>query len=130
VAPGIFTLNGNGLAAAQVLRINAANERTFEPVYQVQGGQVVAAPIDFGPPTDQLFLTLFGTGLRNRSALPSVQLTIGGLSTQALYAGPQGSPGFDQINVALDRALAGRGMVDISLVVDGHAGNLTHLQFR
>lgn len=127
VAPGIFQLNGDGLAAAQVLRINAAGERTLEPVFQVQGGQVVAAPIDLGPPTDQLFLSLYGTGLRNRSALSSVQVTIGGLSTQALYAGPQGSPGLDQINVALDRALAGRGVVNVSVVADGRASNVTRL---
>jgi dihydroxyacid dehydratase/phosphogluconate dehydratase len=47
-----------------------------------------------------------------------------------LYAGPQGSPGLDQINVALDRALAGRGMVDVSVVVDGRAGNVTRLLMR
>ena len=130
VAPGIFQLNGDALAAAQILRVNAAGERTLEPVFQAAGGQVVAAPIDVGPPTDQLFLSLYGTGLRNRSALSSVQVTIGGLSTPALYAGPQGSPGLDQINVALDRALAGRGMVDVSVVVDGRAGNVTRLLMR
>jgi hypothetical protein len=68
-------------------------------------------------------------GLRNRPAGSGVKVTIGGISSQASYAGQQGAyPGLDQINVALDRALVGRGVVDVSVVVNGRAGNVTRLQ--
>ncbi len=45
---------------------------------------------------------------------------IGGGEAPVNYAGPQGGfVGLDQINVLIPRSLAGRGVVDVVLTVDG-----------
>ena len=47
-APGLFSANasGMGVAAAVVLRRNAAGQDTFEAVSRVEGGSIVSVPID------------------------------------------------------------------------------------
>ncbi len=66
VAPSLFAANGNGqgVAAAQILRISADGTQSYEPVaqYDASTSQFVPLPIDFGASTDQLFLILYGTG--------------------------------------------------------------------
>jgi uncharacterized protein (TIGR03437 family) len=71
-----------------------------------------------------VYLTLYGTGIRNRSSLDNVLVTINGISLPALYAGPQPSfPGLDQINVQLTPELAGSGISEIVVKVDQHQAN-------
>src|SRR5262249_49751788 len=88
IAPGLFSADssGQGLAAASVPRVRADGSQVFEPVarYDPAQNKFVAAPIDFGPETDQLFLVLFGTGIRNRSSLFSVRASIGGTEMEVL----------------------------------------------
>jgi uncharacterized protein (TIGR03437 family) len=96
--------------------------RTFEPITRIQNGSVEPVPIDFGPPTDELFLLLFGTGLRGRTSLASVKALIGDLEVPAEYAGPQGEvAGLDQVNIRLPRSLAAgpSKFPYFTLVVDG-----------
>ncbi len=50
----------------------------------------VPVPLDVGDASEQVFLLLFGTGVRGRSSLAGVSVTIGGVTTEAPYAGPQG----------------------------------------
>ncbi len=85
----------------------------------------VATPIDLGPESDNVFLILFGTGLRNRSSLSGVSVKIGGVDAQVQYAGPQPIfPGLDQVNALIPRSLVGRnGEVDVELIVDGVSAN-------
>lgn len=135
VAPSLFTANANGqgAAAASVLRITADGKLSYEKAVQfdVAQNRYVALPIDLGGTGDQVFLLLFGTGLRFRSALSSVTATIGGVPVETLYAGAQGAfQGLDQINLRLPGNLAGRGEVDVRLVVDGNTANIVRLSFR
>ncbi|MFN7947991.1 MAG: endonuclease/exonuclease/phosphatase family protein [Blastocatellia bacterium] len=128
VAPGVFAANadGQGIAAALVLRIKADGTQLYEAATRFDPAQnkVVAVPIDPGPPTDQVYLLLFGTGWRNRSGLPGVTVTTGGVNALTDYAGPQGDfIGLDQMNVLLPRTLAGRGEVEVTVKVDGQAAN-------
>lgn len=128
VAPGLFSANANGqgVAAAVVLRIKADGSQSYEPaaVFDQAQNRFIARPIDPGPATDQLFLILFGTGLRNRSALAAVTATIGGANAEVLFADAQGGlVGLDQLNLRLPRSLAGRGDVEIAVIVDGMATN-------
>jgi uncharacterized protein (TIGR03437 family) len=128
VAPGLFSANANGqgVAAALVLRIKADRSQSYEPIAQFDAAQnrFVPAPIDLGPDTDQVFLVLFGTGLRFRSSLTAVSCTIGGTGSELLFAGAVPEfVGLDQVNVRLPRSLAGRGEVDVVLVVDSKAAN-------
>ncbi len=139
VAPGLFSANldGQGVAVALVLRVRADGSRIYEPALQYDAGrqQFVSVPIDLGPVTDQVFLILFGTGIRGRSALSAVSVTIGGVAAETLYAGQQDGfyglyGGLDQLNVRMPRGLAGRGDVDIALTVDGSAANTVKINVR
>ncbi|HKQ74778.1 MAG TPA: hypothetical protein VJ810_13885 [Blastocatellia bacterium] len=135
VAPGLFSANadGQGVPAAVVLRIKADGAQSFEPVAQFDAGlnRFVAAPIDLGPASDQVFLALFGSGIRFRSALSAVRASIGGTNSEVLFA--DAAPGFiglDQINVRLPRSLEGRGAIDVELSVDGRASNKVRVSVR
>ena len=87
--------------------------------------------IDIGPEGDQLFLLLYGTGIRNRSALNQVTASIGGVNAPVSFAGNQGQfPGVDQINVQIPRNLAGRGVVDVVLRVSGVNANTVRIAIR
>ena len=127
VAPGMFAANSNGqgVAAAQALRVRGAMQ-TFEPVAQFNAaqGQFVALPLDLGPENDQVFLILFGTGIRGRTGLSAVTVTIGGVLATVSFAGAQGGfIGVDQSNVLIPRSLIGRDQVDVVLTVDGKTAN-------
>ena len=81
-------------------------------------------PIDFGNPTDQVYLILFGTGIRHVSSMSAVSVTVGGQAGQVTYAGAQGSyQGLDQVNVLLPHSLAGSGSVPVALTAAGVAAN-------
>ena len=131
VAPALFAANsdGRGVAAALVLRAQSGGSRAFEQVARFDPVQnrFVSAPIDLGPESDQIFLILFGTGIRFR-ALPAVTATVGGEPAEVLFAGAQLEfIGVDQINLHLPRILAGRGEVDIVVTVDGETTNTVRI---
>ena len=139
VAPGLFTASadGQGVATAVALRIKNDGSQIYEPVafFDQSQNKFVALPIDLGPDmgsaSDQVFLILFGTGFRNRSALSTVIAQIGGENAEVLYAGEQGGlVGLDQANVRLPRVLAGRGDLDLILTVDGKSSNSVKIKIR
>jgi uncharacterized protein (TIGR03437 family) len=134
IAPGLFSANanGSGVAAGSVLRVRGDGSQSFEPLSTSNpSGQQVAAPIDLGAQSDQVFLVLYGTGFRGRGAMSAVSATIGGVNAEVLYAGAQGSlAGLDQANLRLPRALAGRGEVDVVLTVDGRVANTVKVNVK
>jgi uncharacterized protein (TIGR03437 family) len=135
VSPGLFSADASGLGAASAvaLRVKADGSQSFEPVakYDPARNRFAPAPIDLGPTTDQIFLVFYGSGLRFRNSLSTVNCTIGGASSETLYAGVvPGFVGLDQVNVRLPRSLAGRGEVDVALVVDGKAANTVRVSVR
>jgi len=133
VAPGLFAANANGQGVASGVALRVRGEtQTFEPIAQFDSAQnrFVPAPISLGPEGDQVFLILYGTGLRNRSSLAAVTCTIGGVAVPVLYAGDTpGFAGLDQVNIGpLPRSLAGRGEVDVALIVDGRPANILRIR--
>jgi uncharacterized protein (TIGR03437 family) len=135
VAPGLFAANANGrdVAAGVVLRVRADGGQTFEPLarFDAEQRRFVPIPLDFGPANDRLFLVLFGTGFRYRSQLAAVAAQVGGVATQISYAGAQGGlAGLDQLNIALPRSLAGRGVVNVNVAVEGKAANTVTIAVR
>jgi uncharacterized protein (TIGR03437 family) len=133
VVPGIFTFNssGSGVPAALAFRIKADGTQQYEPVARVDPGQstYVPQPIDLGSANDNVFLILYGTGIRFWSS--SVIATIGGVSSEVLYAGAApGFVGLDQVNLRLPRSLAGLGQVSVTLTVDGVAANSVLINVR
>jgi uncharacterized protein (TIGR03437 family) len=129
IAPGLFTLNGAGLVAAYALRVSHGNQ-TYENVYDVDSSNAVTArPVNLGPAGDQVYLLLFGTGLRGATD-PAV--TIGGVSVPVLYAGAQGQfDGEDQVNVGpLPRSLADHGNVALIFTAGGKTGNTVNVTIQ
>jgi uncharacterized protein (TIGR03437 family) len=135
VAPGLFAANANGqgVAAAVMLRRNAAGQDAFEPVARLNPAtnRFEAIPIDLGSSTDQLFLLLFGTAFRNRGSLSAVSCTMGGINAEIIFAGPQGLlAGLDQANIRIPRGLAGRGSVDIVFKADNKTANTVTINIK
>ena len=122
VSPGIFELNGSGLAAAWVLPVISGAQQPLLPVWQVVAGGVVPLAVSLGPSTEQIYLEMYGTGIRNAK---TVTVTMGGLSVPVLYYGAApGYAGEDQVNIGpLPAALAGQGSVNIVLAADGQQAN-------
>jgi uncharacterized protein (TIGR03437 family) len=130
VAPGVFLLNAGGLAAAALTRVHNGDV-SYEHVYQLDSSDaIVPFPIDLGPDGDQVYLTLYGTGIR-AAGTAGVALSVGGVSTAVSYAGSQGTfSGLDQVNVLLPRSLAGRGDVIVALSAQGVSANAAHLTMK
>jgi uncharacterized protein (TIGR03437 family) len=134
VAPGLFSANANGqgVAAATLLRVKADGSQTFEPVATLNAQNAfVTRPIDLGPASDLLFLIAFGTGFRFNSGLSAVSCRIGGVNAEVFFAGAQGGfVGLDQANIQIPRSLAGRGEVDVALTVNGKASNAVRINIK
>ena len=114
-APGLFTMNEEGLAAAYV---TVAGGVTYAPVFSFQNGIFSAVPIDVS--SGQAYLILFGTGLRNADGV-SAYVTIDEARLEVNYAGSQPQyAGLDQVNVMLPASLAGSGCQILTVV----AGNV------
>ena len=127
IAPGLFTANANGqgVPAAAVLRIKADGSQTYEPAARFDPTQnkFVPTEIDLGPPTDQVFLIVFGTGLR-QADISMVDVRIGDVLAEVSYLGPQPDfSGLDQINLRLPRQLKGLGEVVINAMIDDQKAN-------
>ena len=61
----------------------------------------------------------------------AVNVTVGGVSSDVLYAGAApGLVGLDQVNLRLSRSLAGRGEVEVALSADGKAANPVRITIR
>jgi uncharacterized protein (TIGR03437 family) len=135
VAPSLFAANANGhdVAAGYALRVKSTGAQVNEPISRLDAAQnkFVPVPVDVSVAGDQVFLVLFGTGVRFRTALSNVTATIGGTPVPVQYAGPQGVfVGLDQLNVLLPASLAGRGEVDLVLTVDGKNANTLRLNIK
>ncbi len=124
VAPGLFAANSNGagLAAAYVVRVNSDG---------TQAQQLVAdGPV--APGSDGIYLTLYGTGLRNPSDARNTKVTVGGISMAPLYAGSQNQfDALDQVNVGpLPSNAMTPGLKDIVVEVDGVPSNTVQVEFQ
>ena len=123
VAPGIFSAaaSGSGVAAAVFLRVGADGSRTDGLIFD---SALAPVPLDLGPGGAEVYVFLFGTGMRNFSG--EVTVTVDGVPVP--FAGPvaQGQfDGLDQLNLGpLPRELAGRGEVDIAVTIDGKEANV------
>jgi uncharacterized protein (TIGR03437 family) len=135
VAPSLFTASADGsdVAAALALRVKADGSQSYEPVAQFDAAQnkFIAPPLDLGPEGEQVYLILFGTGIRQRSSLSAVIATIGGEYAEVSYAGAQGDyVGLDQVNLRIPRSLAGRGEMDLLLTVEAQMANPVRVNIK
>jgi uncharacterized protein (TIGR03437 family) len=129
VAPGVFTGNNNGAGAAAAEAVKyPAQSVAFTASCPSGVGSCVTAPFDLGAATDQVYLELFGTGIR---AGKTATATIGGTSVPVSgFAAQSQFPGMDQVNILIPKSFAGRGEVDVILTVDGAAANTVKVNFK
>jgi uncharacterized protein (TIGR03437 family) len=125
-APGLFAANANGqgVAAATALRLNANGTTSVVPVFQCGSTPPGCVPNAIGLDNGPVYLSLYGTGLRGVQSRQEVTLTIGGVPAEVLFAGPHSQYiGLDQVNVVIPAALRGRGAVDIAVLVGQNSSN-------
>lgn len=89
-------------------------------------------PIDLGPETEFVVLSLFGTGWRQFGTLSNTRVAIGGVDCPIEYVGLQPTFfGVDQINARLPRALIGKGDLDVKVsFADRVFANTVKLNFK
>jgi uncharacterized protein (TIGR03437 family) len=134
VAPALFSMNGTGagVAAATAIVTQAGNPQvqTPVPVFQCNGGTCSSVPIVLGVDTP-VYVTFYGTGIRNRSSLANVTVSIHGVGVPVSYAGPTpGFAGLDQVNILLPLAFRGSGESSVQLTVDGQTSNLVTINVQ
>lgn len=126
ISPGLFTANasGSGAPAGFWIRVAADGGRTQDYLFDATKptGSRSPAPIDLGTSSDQLYLSLYGTGFRNAERASA---TVGGVSVPVYGFAPAAAyQGEDVVNIGpLPRSLAGRGEVSVLLTFDGKPAN-------
>ena len=134
VAPDLYSADGSGhgAAAAGYVQVRSDGSQTYGLISTCDAaGKCSPVPIDLGSATDQTYLILYGTGVRGRSSLAGVSVSVGGVNAPVIFAGPQGDvPGFDQINARLPQSLAKRGITDVVLTVEGRAANTLQIAVK
>jgi len=133
-APGLFTANsgGMGIAAGQFIIVHSDGTQTAPvPLAQQNStGQWVPVPISAAA-TDQVFLVLYGTGIRYRPSGTSVTAMVNGQSVAVAYAGSQAQfAGEDQVNLGPLPSFAGAGMVNVQITVNGEPSNIVTVAFQ
>jgi uncharacterized protein (TIGR03437 family) len=129
VAPGLFSAaaSGSGVAAAVFLRVDPDGGRSDGLIFDAN---LAAVPLDLGPQGAEVYVFLFGTGMRNFSG--EVTVTVDGIPVP--FAGPvaQGEfDGLDQLNLGpLPRELSGRGEVEIVIAIDGKEANIVTVSIQ
>ena len=124
-APGLFFV-GDQVAAAFFLVVAPDGARSQLPVF---ADDLAPMPVDLGPEGTQVFVLLFGTGIRNAT---TVAATIGGLPVPVLGFAPQDEfVGLDQVNLGpLPGGLAAGEDLDVVLTVDGFESNAVIAQVQ
>ena len=134
VAPGLFTADwsGAGLPAGTVEYsdasghvISSASLAEYDPKL---GWQAVPVNVTNG----LAVLSLYGTGIRGRSSLSNVNLTVGGKPVAVNFAGAAGqAQGLDLVTAGpLPAALQGSGKAPVVLTVDGVTANQLSIQIQ
>jgi uncharacterized protein (TIGR03437 family) len=121
--PNLFMFNSAGLAAAYEL-LNGQDV----PIFQMQNGSVVAQPVSAGSATNPAYLIVLGSGLGSATTATA---TIGGVTTQVIYAGQPGTyPGVDKYNILIPPSLAGAGQVDVIVTAGGLPSNTVNFTIQ
>jgi uncharacterized protein (TIGR03437 family) len=134
-APALFSMNGTGtgVAAATAITFQVGDPQQTQfpvPVFQCGGSGCVSVPIVLGIDTP-IDVSFYGTGIRNRSSLENVGVTVNGISVPVLYAGPSPNyAGLDQVNISLVLNLRNSGESNVVVTVDGQTSNIVTINVR
>jgi uncharacterized protein (TIGR03437 family) len=133
VAPGLFTASGDGkgVPAGTMLRLGGVSGEP-EPLGAYDEASRKWKPRAIDISNGEVYVSLYGTGIRGRSSLAAVEAKVGGVVLPVLYASAHGSiAGLDQVNLGpLPQELAGKGEVALELAVDGQRANVVSIAIR
>jgi uncharacterized protein (TIGR03437 family) len=131
VAPALFSMNGTGSGVAAALAIRANGQtQTAVPVFSCGSDNCTAVPLDLAA-GGQVYVSLYGTGIRGAGSSGNVLVTVNGIGVPVQYAGAQPAfVGLDQINIALPPLLRGAGTVDVVVQAGGVASNAVKIALR
>lgn len=118
-APGLFSADSTGRGLGVIAAVmGTGTGQTWTPVYEYDAAtrKFVAKPVKVNPGEPEVYLVLYGTGIRGVPAA-NLTATVGSVGVPIAYAGPQGQyPGVDQVNLGpLPASLAGKGEVSVVL---------------
>lgn len=128
VAPALFSANreGKGTPAGEYILVAQDGSRTTGVLFDNAN-----SPRPLNPASGQLFLVLYGTGLRNATPgratarVGNQTVPIVGIANSPLY------PGLDQMAIGpVPAALAGIGPVEIEISIEGQVANKLSVLFR
>ena len=133
VAPALFSANGDGRGPAAGIWVIVRADGRLETQFaftpdRPSGSRAAAAPI-VSSPSDQVFLMLFGTGIRGGAS--ETAALIDGAPAPTAWVGPQGEfLGLDQVNLGpLDEFVGRDAELDLLLTVAGVAANPVTIRF-
>ena len=110
VAPGIFTINGQGFGEGVILNADTLQSGPFDPS------------------SGTLRLSIFGTGMRN-AVRASVLASGHPLNLESINASPD-LPGLDEIHVLVPPAFQGVGKLQLELRADDVVSNPAEVTFK
>lgn len=135
-APSLFTANadGTGVPSGYVTRVKANNEQVNESFLRFDQAQqkFVATPI-LRQAGESLYLVLWGTGFHStpdsdgngaNGAAENVEVTIGGLPSQVVYAGRSGYVGVEQLNIHIPANVTPGTNLTVLVRVNDGQGNI------
>lgn len=136
VAPGLFMMSGNLPAATGVL-VEPDGTQVPMPVFTCSpspsGITCESSPIPLSTAGARaIYLSFFGTGFRGANP-DNVTCWINGVEAPVIYAGPQGTPGLDQINILLPPVLLNTEWFDgmpVTIRINGVAANSAWIAVR
>jgi uncharacterized protein (TIGR03437 family) len=128
VAPALFTADqsGEGPPPGVLTTVLTPFARTDGFALCAESGRACEnLALDLFSTPGDVYIALFGSGLRGHSSLANVTATIDGEEVPVFFVGPQGEfAGLDQVNLGpLPRTLAGRGEVEILITINGRSSN-------
>ncbi len=133
-SPAIFTANqnGQGVAAGQFVHVAPGFIQTFDniAVFDNTHNMYVPNPVNLGSTEDQVYLILYGTGIRHRASDANVTATVNGVTVPIQTAAQGQYPGLDQMNLQLPHSLAGAGTVNVIVTVQGQTANTVQVAIQ
>jgi uncharacterized protein (TIGR03437 family) len=135
VAPGFFMMSpGRLIPAATGVLIEPGGTQIPVPVFtcspSAEGISCELSPIPLSTTGDRpIYLSFYGTGFRGASP-NNVTCSINGDPAPVIYAGPQGTPGLDQINVRLLPEVFPNLGYEVIISINGVAANTAYIDIR
>jgi uncharacterized protein (TIGR03437 family) len=134
VAPGLFLMSYfPAVPAATAVRVEADGTQVPVAVFSCSGNSCTMEPIPLSAAGSRpIYLSFYGTGFRGASP-DDVTCSIGRVQVPVLYAGPQGTPGLDQVNVhLLPETLNNFDLFggDVIIRINGVAANVASIDLR